>query len=500
MKKFLLASTFVIATASLVAAFATSASAYPTKTTPCVGCHSGATVPVTATQTSNVGGTAAYSVSAPTATAIAVFDGTTKLFTFTATSGTFSVTDGKTYSVYAVKGPTTSDGLGSTSISPVAPAPPADTVAPVTTSNAIATYVSSAIIKLTATDNVGVTHTYYRLDGGTQVEGTSVTVTALGSHSLAFWSVDAAGNIEVAKTATFTITAPVPVDSVAPVTTSDALATYVSSATIKLTATDNVGVTHTYYRLDGGMQVEGTSVTVTALGSHSLAFWSVDTAGNIEVANTATFTITAPAPIPDVIAPVTTSNAVATYVSSASIKLSATDNVGVAHTYYVLDGGTQLEGSTIVVTALGSHTLSFWSVDAAGNIETASNVTFEITAPVPVADTAAPVTTSSAKASYAGTATINLSATDNVGVAHTYYVLDGGVQVEGTSVTVGAVGSHTLAFWSVDAAGNVEVAHTVTFTITAPAPAPAPGTGDEHHAKPHHHKKHHVVRHSRHRD
>ena len=48
-----------------------------------------------------------------------------------------------------------------------------------------------------------------------------------------------AGNIETPhKTAAFTITAPVPVDTTAPVTTSDAKATYVSSAAIKLTATD----------------------------------------------------------------------------------------------------------------------------------------------------------------------------------------------------------------------------------------------------------------------
>ncbi|HEY5482897.1 MAG TPA: hypothetical protein VIK31_03675 [Propionibacteriaceae bacterium] len=397
MRKLLLASTFVLATVGLVAAFATSASAFPTRTTPCSGCHSGANVPVTATQTSNVGGTAAYSVSAPTATAIAVFDGSTKLFTFTATTGTFSVADGKTYTIFAIQGPTNSDGIGSTSISPVAPTPPADAVAPVTTSDALATYVSSATIKLSATDNVGVAHTYYVLDGAAQVEGTSLTVTAVGSHTLSFWSVDAAGNVESAKTASFTVTAP------------------------------------------------------------------------------------APTPAPDVIAPTTTSDAAATYVSSAVIKLSATDNVGVAHTYYVLDGAAQVEGTSITATAVGSHTLSFWSVDAAGNVEAATNVTFEVTAPLPVPDTAAPVTTSNAKTSYTGTATIGLSATDNVGVAHTYYVLDGGAQVEGTSVTVGTVGSHTLTFWSVDAAGNVEVARTATFAITAPVVKPSHG-----HKRPHH--------------
>jgi len=37
---------------------------------------------------------------------------------------------------------------------------------------------------------------------------------------------------------------------------------------------------------------------VTAPGSHTLVFWSVDTAGNIEARKSATFTITVPAPLP----------------------------------------------------------------------------------------------------------------------------------------------------------------------------------------------------------
>ena len=55
--------------------------------------------------------------------------------------------------------------------------------------------------------------TYYTLDGGSQTAGTSIAVTALGSHTISFFSVDVAGNIEAPKTATFTITeAPVPSD------------------------------------------------------------------------------------------------------------------------------------------------------------------------------------------------------------------------------------------------------------------------------------------------
>ena len=87
----------------------------------------------------------------------------------------------------------------------------------------------------------------------------------------------------------------------------------------------------------------------------------------------------------------------------------------------------------------------------------------------PVPDTTAPTTTSDAKASYVGTATVHLTATDNAGgsgVAHTYHVLDGGAQAEGTTLIVGAAGPHVLEFWSQDTAGNVETPHkTATFTV-----------------------------------
>ena len=301
--------TLALATGALIAAFATSAQAFPSRTTACSICHSGVDVPVTATLTANDGTTASYNVSAPGATDIAVFNGATKTATITGASGTFSVPVGGTYVVYSVKGPATTDGIGSTSVSPVAPAP-TDTTAPNTTSNAAVNYLTNATIILTATDNAGgsgVASTYYRLDGGAQTAGTSVSTTALGPHTLEFWSVDVAGNMETPhKTATFAVTAPVPVpDVTAPSTTSNAATTYVSSASIKLTATDNAGgsgVASTYYLLDTGTQTAGTMVSVTTTGTHTLEFWSVDVAGNIETPHkTATFTVTDPTAVPPVV-------------------------------------------------------------------------------------------------------------------------------------------------------------------------------------------------------
>ena len=120
-----------VAVFGLMAAFATVAQAFPTKTTACTGlprrrerprhrdCRSRERHDGRRTQ-----------LNAPAADAIAVFDGGTKVATLGA-GGAFSATVGKTYSVYAVTGPTTGDGVGSTSftvpapvVTPAAPAAP----------------------------------------------------------------------------------------------------------------------------------------------------------------------------------------------------------------------------------------------------------------------------------------------------------------------------------------------------------------------------------------
>jgi hypothetical protein len=211
MKRHSAISVAVVSAAAIWALMSSVAFASPTYGV-CTGCHpKSASVSVKATQTANTGGKATYSftVTSPGSTVgWAVFDGSTNIANGHGKTGTFTVTDGKTYALWVRD---TSVGTASTSLSPAAPpvTPPADKTAPTTVSNAKATYADSATIKLTATDNAGgsgVAHTYYKLDGGVQTEGTTIVVTAPGSHTLAFWSLDASGNAETPKTAAFTIT------------------------------------------------------------------------------------------------------------------------------------------------------------------------------------------------------------------------------------------------------------------------------------------------------
>jgi hypothetical protein len=92
------------------------------------------------------------------------------------------------------------------------------------------------------------------------------------------------------------------------------------------------------------------------------------------------------------------------------------------------------------------------------------------------ADTIAPVTTDNAPSGTVNQDTaVILTPTDSggSGLQATYYTVDGGAQQTGTTVALTTDGTHTIVYWSVDWAGNIEQKHTVTVTVDKTAPAPA---------------------------
>ncbi|MDQ0900653.1 polysaccharide lyase family 8 super-sandwich domain-containing protein [Paenibacillus sp. V4I7] len=56
------------------------------------------------------------------------------------------------------------------------------------------------------------------------------------------------------------------------------------------------------------------------------------------------------------------------------------------------------------------------------------------------------------------------------GVAGTFYTVNGGIEQQGTSVTITTEGSHTISYWSVDKEGNVESPHTAVVQLDKMAP------------------------------
>ena len=129
----------------------------------------------------------------------------------------------------------------------------------------------------------------------------------------------------------------------------------------------------TFAIVDGGTPSSSTSFTVSKQGTTTIQYFSIDLASNREATKTVTLKL-------DGVAPVTTSNAVASYGSSATITLKPTDAVsGLDWTTWSLDGGsTWTTGTTAVVTELGAYTLTFRSADLAGNVEATKTVAFSV--------------------------------------------------------------------------------------------------------------------------
>jgi len=184
------------------------------------------------------------------------------------------------------------------------------------------------------------------------------------------------------------------VDTTPPVTTASGIpGTTWSTAnvTISLSATDDVaGVDAIYYTINGGAPQEySTPVTISTQGETDFAYWAVDLAGppNTETAHEVTIRI-------DKTVPTAGDDAVATYTDSATIHLTAADAApgsGVASIQYSLDGAAWVTdvgpAATVVIETLGDHTLSYKSVDTAGNSSTVHDVEFSTTRTLPVEET-----------------------------------------------------------------------------------------------------------------
>ena len=257
-----------------------------------------------------------------------------------------------------------------------------DSTPPVTTAEIAEAYVASADISLVATDGPtgsGVAQTKYSLDGGEPVTGSTVRVASLGSHTLEYWSVDAADNEETPHNGPFrfAVVADVPGDSTPPTTTASvADGAFVATTSVSLSATDGtgIGVANTYWILDNGTRQTGSSITGLSQGQHTLEYWSVDAKGNTEENDPVTFTV-------DTVAPATGLSAYSLYLGSANIALTPSDAApgsGLASTRFRLNGGPEQWGTTVNVTAVGDYTLDYWSVDRAGNVESAHRWTFAV--------------------------------------------------------------------------------------------------------------------------
>ena len=354
-------------------------------------------------------------------------------------------------------------------------------------------------------DNVGVTRVEFLVDGAIVGLGGNPTIPSYyafyfdsqtisdGNHSLNVRAYDAAGNVgQPSSPITFDIHN---LDNVPPSVGVPSVTLYTSAWTFQVVATDDVQLGSVEFILDGSQVIaaadrdpypgstpypgnvwKATGYTALAVGTHTLKARAVDHRNNVAESATINFTVTPPS---DTTPPVVTSVSEGGTAGSISLSATASDNVAVTKLEFYVDSqlvNTQFTSSTTVwmdstLLADGTHTLVVKAYDAAGNVGTSAPVSFTIANSTP--DTQAP-TVSASVSGTSGVITLNVSASDNVGVARVEFLVDG--VLKGTDYTLAysqpmdstalANGSHTLVAKAYDAAGNVGTSASIPFSIS----------------------------------
>jgi len=272
------------------------------------------------------------------------------------------------------------------------------------------------------------------------------TVSAEGVTTLAQTISDKAGN---STTNTITIridkTPPTIVGNAAPAANANGWNN--SNVTVSFTCADSLSGT----TLCSGPSTLGEGAHQSVTGT------AADLAGNTATATVSGINVDKTAPTLSG-APTTSPNANGWYKTAVTIHWTCADALS------GVDGAT-CPGNSIMSGEGAGQTQARTVLDLAGNATSATS------SPAVNVDLSPPLTSAAAVPSGPSSVTVALTAIDNLsGVDKTNYSVDGGPNQVGTSVTINTVGTHTLTYYSVDKAGNVEGTHVATVKITANAP------------------------------
>lgn len=251
---------------------------------------------------------------------------------------------------------------------------PADSISPTTSLTAQGRsgdngwHTSDVAVTLTAADNAGgsgVDTTLYSLDGSTWVTYSSpFSITTEGQTTVHYRSTDVAGNGEAIKEQIVKIDKTGPTISGGPTAPPNADSWYNGDVTVRFDAADAVS----------GLASVTPDTVVSGEGtSQSVVGTAIDNAGNVAALTVGNIDI-------DKTAPSTSLSIDGTlggngwYTSDVSVILAALDNEGgsgIEGSEYSLDNGSSWNeySGPLAVNAEGMNTLTFRSIDQAGNIE-----------------------------------------------------------------------------------------------------------------------------------
>jgi hypothetical protein len=215
-----------------------------------------------------------------------------------------------------------------------------------------------------------------------------------GSYTLQARAYDAAGNSSSSASITVSVQNTV-VDGTAPtaqISSPTAGTTVSGTASVTVTAADNVGVTKVEWYLNGSFKGSSTgasaaftwNTTAYANGSYTLQAKAYDAANNVGTSTSATVSVLNT--MLDVTAPtvrITSPTSGVTVVKNTKVYVASSDNVAVTRVDLLVDGQFYATSSLAAAVfswnslklAHGPHTLEAVAYDAAGNSTRSAAVT-----------------------------------------------------------------------------------------------------------------------------
>jgi hypothetical protein len=302
-------------------------------------------------------------------------------------------------------------------------------------------------------------------------------VTGTGQHAVTWWSTDLAGNTEATHTGYVNVSNPYA--QATGLANDDHSGWINTSGTVTITGGGDFAPFTIHYWLDGTGQTVGSPAgfAVSGEGSHQVDYYATNSMDQESLHQTGYVNI-------DLTAPVTGASGLQVSAttgwrnSSQVVTLNPTDNLsGVAHTYYTLDSGSQhTYTAPFTVSGEASHVVTWWSVDAAGNIEATHTGYVNIDTTLPTVGDDAPSGWQNAPV------LVQLTPADSGGslLAGTQYRLAGDPTWSATTAdafTVAAPsdgsrdGVHDFEYRALDNAGNASATGTCTVRIDTQAPA-----------------------------
>ena len=245
-------------------------------------------------------------------------------------------------------------------------------------------YISNVEVKLMAFDNLsGIEKIRYCIDKSTWKVYEGKFTLNEGKHTIGYYSVDTAGNVEVNKKKEIKIDKEEP-STLAHVYSNSTNGWYNEDVNISLTSTDELsGVNSTYYYIDSSFnKYSGGNITIGE-GMHNFSYFSVDNAGNGESPKYMNINVDTVPPDVKIVSP---TNGIyimgrklieytqCIIIGNVSVEAYASDELsGIWHVDFYVDGVLKYNDSIAPYTwlwnerAIGSHTIEIKAYDMATN-------------------------------------------------------------------------------------------------------------------------------------